>query len=411
MTTRESRVSPYENEGTLILSRDTETGSNFSLSVSRASCTGFASKGNLGDEADSFQDPGIPESLHPFIIVEHLIRRRVKIISSEDLDSEADIGKGAFMQVRRGTLGIVDMTTVDYCDVPVAIKSVVRTSLPIYHHPQHAEQYQRYKEAIDSILLEIDVIAHDPLCHHRNIIRLLGVFLEVNPGHVDSKGKMVILPNLVTELAFSDLATFYERGDYKGRESPQDLALRLMADIADGITAIHSYGIVHADLKPANILLFRDHKAEIIAKIGDFGIRGVGIRAEEPGGGTWRWNAPEYIDQQYSRPPQHAPRDVYAFGLIIGYLALEGCFPLRGNASEINAIKTDPSDNALSSIIDQITAKFPPVLNQVIAGLLSDTVRADWRKRVVSLEHVREQLFSERWVFASVFTRHAMTCL
>src|SRR5262245_51616480 len=58
------------------------------------------------------------------------------------------------------------------------------------------------------------------------------------------------------------LATRLERGPMK-----LDEALRIAAQIADGLSAAHKQGIVHRDLKPGNIVLTRTG-----AKILDFGV-------------------------------------------------------------------------------------------------------------------------------------------
>lgn len=111
---------------------------------------------------------------------------------------------------------------------------------------------------------------------------------------------------------------------------PREAAL-LVAQIADGVQAVHSVGLVHCDLKPANVLIGQDGTP----KITDFGISthqrsalrdtalgahaGTGPQTQTSGGayGTLGFMAPE----QHRRPGGIAPAaDVYALGGLLFWL-------------------------------------------------------------------------------------------
>ncbi|KAK0701424.1 hypothetical protein B0T21DRAFT_417131 [Apiosordaria backusii] len=97
-----------------------------------------------------------------------------------------------------------------------------------------------------------------------------------------------------------------------------DLGLRLVADTARGLDALHKRGIVHGDVKPGNILVFHHHDPQrrIVAKLADFSGSIVKSRQQRgewsPVGGTHVWRAPEcYGSIAYDV----VKTDIYSFGL------------------------------------------------------------------------------------------------
>ncbi|MFJ2978651.1 protein kinase [Curtobacterium sp. NPDC087082] len=131
---------------------------------------------------------------------------------------------------------------------------------------------------------------------------------------------------LVMELVpGSDLAT-------RLREGPLDRATAagVGAQVADGLAAAHAQGIVHRDVKPANVLLESDG---VHVKLADFGIALLrdGARATQTGTvmGTAAYIAPEQVLAQ----PITGKADVYALGLML-LEALTGKQPFPGSAVE-----------------------------------------------------------------------------
>ncbi|HEY5816424.1 MAG TPA: serine/threonine-protein kinase [Solirubrobacterales bacterium] len=128
----------------------------------------------------------------------------------------------------------------------------------------------------------------------------------------------------------------------EGRLEPA-VAMGLIAQVANGLDAIHAAGLIHRDVKPANVLLSgaggEDH-----AYITDFGVaRNVatesGLTQTGRFVGTLDYVAPEQI----SGVDVDARADVYALGcLLFKLLTGEVPFPREGEAARLYAHLHDP---------------------------------------------------------------------
>ncbi len=90
--------------------------------------------------------------------------------------------------------------------------------------------------------------------------------------------------------------------------------LHYLAQMARALAFMHSEKIVHSDLKPDNILLFR-HGNQDRVKIGDFGLAGrcQGLFvAEGPRGGDMAYMAPEVLQGLNTQPAS----DVFSLGVM-----------------------------------------------------------------------------------------------
>jgi serine/threonine-protein kinase len=99
---------------------------------------------------------------------------------------------------------------------------------------------------------------------HPNIVRLLEVYFEEPPFYV-----------VMDHVEGQDLRAWCERQGGAGKV-PLAARLEIVAQIADALQAAHDAGVIHRDVKPANILVgsprseIRNPKVE--AKLTDFGI-------------------------------------------------------------------------------------------------------------------------------------------
>ncbi len=137
-------------------------------------------------------------------------------------------------------------------------------------------------------------------------------------------------------------------------------AVEIFRDVAVGLTHAHDKGVLHCDLKPANVLIDQDTKA----RLADFGQSRLSTE-QAPALGTLYFMAPEQAD--LSAIPD-ARWDVYALGALL-YCMIVGEPPHRDAAfiQELNSIKN--LDDRLAAYRDRIGASPPPVLHRNVAGI------------------------------------------
>ncbi len=140
---------------------------------------------------------------------------------------------------------------------------------------------------------------------------------------------------------------------------PTDLMLHWFHGICAGVGYLHDHGIVHRDMKPAN--LFMD---ESTVKIGDYGLSKFISCSRRSGQtesvGTVHYMAPEIANGRYGREI-----DIYALGIIL-YEMLTGHVPFEGESvGEVlmKHLTAEPDLSALAepyqSIVRRAMAKDP----------------------------------------------------
>jgi TolB-like protein/Flp pilus assembly protein TadD len=115
----------------------------------------------------------------------------------------------------------------------------------------------------------------------------------------------------------------------RGKRVPLGEALRVAGEVARGLTAAHTAGVVHRDLKPDNVMLGRDDERVVIT---DFGIArlaegAVGNATRTIGSaiGTPAYMAPEQVEGR----ELDGRADIYALGIVL-YEMLTGELPFVG---------------------------------------------------------------------------------
>lgn len=166
-----------------------------------------------------------------------------------------------------------------------------------------------------------------------------------------------------------------------GERLPTAEVVTLGAEVAEGLAAAHASGLVHRDVKPANILI--DGRTGR-AKLTDFGLARAGDDPvlTRPGvvAGTPEYMAPE----QASGQAVDYRADLYSLGAVL-YAALSGRPPLV--ASSTRALLRKLSDEAPAPL-NQAAPDTQASLAQLIEGLL----RKEPARRPGSAESVAKAL-------------------
>jgi tRNA A-37 threonylcarbamoyl transferase component Bud32 len=155
-------------------------------------------------------------------------------------------------------------------------------------------------------------------------------------------------------------ATLREVLDDQGPMAPRRV-VPIVLDIADALHAAHRLGLVHRDVKPANVLLCADGSV----KVTDFGIAKVRDDSSTdltvPGTflGTAKYLAPEQVEGQ----PVDARADVYSLGVVM-YEMLSGTAPYRGDSDAAIALaRLQRPPRPLREVAPNV----PPALEAVVA--------------------------------------------
>jgi eukaryotic-like serine/threonine-protein kinase len=134
--------------------------------------------------------------------------------------------------------------------------------------------------------------------------------------------------------------------------------LRIVARAADALQAVHQSGIVHRDVKPANLLVQRDGTVVLV----DFGVARSAAATKLTGTGNVVGTALYMAPEQISGEPVSGATDVYALGALT-FHCIAGHPPFEG-------------DNALQIAFQQVHDEPPPLPEDVPAAVRALVARA-----------------------------------
>ncbi|KAJ7536364.1 hypothetical protein O6H91_12G066000 [Diphasiastrum complanatum] len=193
-----------------------------------------------------------------------------------------EIGKGAYGRVYKG----LDSENGDF----VAIKQVSLENIPV--------------EDLASIMQEIDLLKN---LNHKNIVKYLGSF--------KTKTHLYILLEYVENGSLASIIKPNKFGAF-----PESLVAVYIAQVLEGLAYLHEQGVIHRDIKGANILTTK----EGLVKLADFGVATKLTEADvntHSVVGTPYWMAPEVIEMS----GVSAASDIWSVGCTV--IELLTCVP------------------------------------------------------------------------------------
>ncbi|HYO95628.1 MAG TPA: serine/threonine-protein kinase, partial [Polyangiaceae bacterium] len=141
----------------------------------------------------------------------------------------------------------------------------------------------------------------------------------------------------------------------RGQLAPREAACMLLP-ILDGLSAAHAQGVVHRDVKPANIFLARDSQGHLQPKLLDFGIARCTLDSERRTTAGRIFGTPNYMSPEQARGSSEVDdrSDIWSICATL-YELVSGQAPFEGE--NYNAVlwavqNTEPASLATQGLAD-----------------------------------------------------------
>jgi serine/threonine-protein kinase len=151
---------------------------------------------------------------------------------------------------------------------------------------------------------------------------------------------------------------------------PVDKVIDIITQICAGIGYAHRSGIVHADIKPQNVLMTRDEKV----KVTDFGIAQALSDTQPQQRAEVVWGSPHYFSPEQAKGEQPSARsDVYSIGIVM-FEMLTGRLPYTG---------TNQQELAMAHIRERVplVTEFNPSVPAGLAELVKQAMAKEPAER------------------------------
>ncbi|CZR68796.1 uncharacterized protein PAC_18696 [Phialocephala subalpina] len=199
-----------------------------------------------------------------------------------------------------------------------------------------------------NLINEITVLSQPFIRDHANIGQLQGICWDIS--HIDDKP----WPILVFEKShLGDLDHFARHG---GRDMKIGERLRLCLDIGRAVIDMHANGIIHGDIKPENVLIFKEKLGGYSARVIDFGYAARYTDKNHRFGlfGTELWRAPESGRAREWTQSEAKRVDLFSFGMLCLWVLFEpwlsGTIPLPSALAAANIECSSKASVTLSKL-------------------------------------------------------------
>ena len=186
----------------------------------------------------------------------------------------------------------------------------------------HASELDNQRKGhLRTLWLELLALTHQAVQEHPNITKVLAWGFDYPSGD-----RKAALPVLFMEQALCSLKDLLEDPvAYHDDQISVTIRYQLCLDVVEGLVCLHKAGFIHGDLKPANILIFKndDPLVPYVAKLNDFGLC-IALQQDTPVSyemyvGTPGWRAPEIMENPRVKVNGTLlyECDIFALGLLI----------------------------------------------------------------------------------------------
>lgn len=273
------------------------------------------------------------EMLAQFAVLEQIAAlHHPELVKPEETASEAGMFTWGQLKILErldaGTYGVVYRAYDATLDRDVALK-LLRSDI---HQPLRAQAFLQEARRLAQV-------------RHPHVLAVHGA--DVHDGRVGMWSDLISGANL-------------SEGQTDAQLYDAQMLLQTVRQMGDALAAIHAKGIVHGDVKPANIM--RDENQNLTLM--DFGAGSEVAMLQDVGSttGTPLLMAPEVLNGR----PANTTADMYALGATLFKLA-SGRYPVEGDT--LAAIRQAHRQGDLASL-DQLRPDLPAALCQFIQALL-----------------------------------------